>query len=271
VRISRIELAVNYAVLVIFAIFALLPLVGVLVSAVTPSGEDNASLQLPSRVAVENFAQAWTQGHFAVYMRSSLIVAVIIVAVTSLLAIYAGFAFATFSFRGSTILFYVILLGMMIPVEGFVIPLYFDLRDLNLTGSYFSLILPQVAQSLGFATFWMRSSFRAFPSSVLEAARLDGAADRHVLWRVVLPSSLPAVLTMALLLFMWGWNEFMLALVMVSNSPHRTAPLGLTFFKGQYTTSYNLTAPPALSLRVRLWCCSWSCRDDSSQACCPAR
>jgi raffinose/stachyose/melibiose transport system permease protein len=145
-------------------------------------------------------------------------------------------------FRGANILFYVLLLGMMIPVEGFVVPLYFDLRGYNLTSTYFALALPQIAQSLGFSTYWIRNTFRAYPQSIVEAARIDGAGDSRILWGVLVPSSRPALLTMVLLLFMWAWNEFLLALIMVAGSSASTAPIGLTLFKGQYTTSYNLTA-----------------------------
>ena len=120
-------------------------------------------------------------------------------------------------FRGSQILFYVFLLGLMVPIEAMIVPLYYDLRDLGLADTYWALILPQIGASVAFGTFWMRAFFRGVPRSLVEAARIDGASSWFTLWRVLLPLARPAVLTMTVLLFMWTWNEFLLALVMVSD------------------------------------------------------
>ena len=92
------------------------------------------------------------------------------------------------------------------------------------------------------STFWMRAYFRSVPRSLVEAARLDGASSWSALWRVVLPGARPAVLTMMVLVFMWTWNEFLLALVMVSDESLRTAPLGLAFFQGRNTSDLALLA-----------------------------
>jgi raffinose/stachyose/melibiose transport system permease protein len=143
-------------------------------------------------------------------------------------------------FRGDQVLFYAILLGLTIPMEAIVVPLYYDLRDVGLTDTYWALILPQAALSTAFGTFWMRAFFRSVPRSLIEAARLDGSSSWTTLWRVVLPLGRPAVLTMVVLVFMWTWNEFLLALVMVSDESLRTAPLGLAFFQGRNTSDEGL-------------------------------
>ena len=155
-----------------------------------------------------------------------------VVVLSALLSILAGYAFGMMRFRGDQALFYLFLLGLMVPLESTVVPLYYDLRDLGLTDTYAALILPQVGVSLAFGTFWMRAFFRSVPRSLVEAARLDGSSSWSTLWRVVLPLGRPAVLTMIVLVFMWTWNEFLLALVMVTDENLRTAPLGLAFFSG---------------------------------------
>jgi raffinose/stachyose/melibiose transport system permease protein len=240
--ITRRERALNYAILAVFAGLALLPLVGVLTSALTPQSQASPSLTWPGHLDWSNFSAAWSQGHFATYLGSSVLVAVSVVLLTGLLAILAGYSFAHFSYPGRSLLFYVTLVGLMVPPEAFVIPLYFNLRDIGLTDSYWSLILPQTAQSLAFSVFWMRNFFRSVPPSVIEAARLDGASDRQVLWRILVPTSRPALLTMAMLVFMWTWNEFLLPLVMITDESKRTAPLGLAFFQGEHTTQFSLLA-----------------------------
>jgi raffinose/stachyose/melibiose transport system permease protein len=232
--IGRREQALNYAVLAFFSLVALYPILEVLRTALGPG------------VELRNLADAWDQGHFATYLRSSVLVAVSVVAASTVLSILSGYAFGAMRFRGATPLFYVFLLGLMVPQEALVVPLYFDLRELELTDTYWALILPQVALSVAFGTFWMRAFFLATPRSIVEAARIDGASSWTTLWRVLVPFGRPAILTMMVLVFMWTWNEFLLALVMVSSENLRTAPLGLAFFQGQHSSDLNLLAAGAV-------------------------
>ena len=241
--ISRGERVANYAILCLFAVIALFPLLGILTSAVTPPGDATGGFSVPHSLHWANFGDAWRQGHLGSYMRNSLVVSAAVVAAASLLATMAGFAFGTMRFAGSTPLFYLFLLGLMVPEEAYVVPLFYDLRDAGLTDSYWALILPQVAQSVSFGVFWMRTYFRSAPVSMIEAARIDGASSWTTLWRVLVPFGRPAILTMMVLVFMWTWNEFLLALVMVSKENLRsTIPLGLAFFQGQHSSDFSLLA-----------------------------
>ena len=236
---SRRDQSVTLVILGVFSLIAILPIVGILVTAVQdPNGL--GSFGSFDGIHLGNFGDAWTQGHFGSYLRSSTIVAVTVVVVASAFSLLAGYAFGLMRFRGSEVLFYVLLLGLIVPTEAIIVPLYYDLRDLNLTDTYWALILPQIATSVAFGTFWMRAFFRTVPRSLIEAARIDGASTWFILWRVLLPLARPAVLTMVVLLFMWTWNEFLLALVMVSSENLRTAPLGLAFFSGRNTTDFAL-------------------------------
>ena len=229
--IDRREQAFAYGVLGIFAVIALAPIAKIVVTALGESG---------------SFSTAWQDGHFSSYLRSSLIVTAAVVAIATLLSILAGYAFGQMRFRGEQVLFYVLLLGLMVPLEATIVPLYYDLRDLGLTDTYWALILPQAGVSVAFGTFWMRAFFRSVPRSLVEAARLDGSTSWSTLWRVIMPLARPAVLTMVVLVFMWTWNEFLLALVMVSDEDLRTAPLGLAFFQGRNTSDEALLAAGSL-------------------------
>jgi raffinose/stachyose/melibiose transport system permease protein len=238
---SRREQALAYGVLGVFSLLALLPIVGILFTSVQ---DRNAFAPFGTfhGVHLQNFADAWKQGNFGHYLLSSALVVVVVVSVASVLSIMAGYAFGQMRFRGSEALFYLILLGLMIPTEAMIVPLYYDFRDLGLTDTYWGLILPQIGTSVAFGTFWMRAYFRSVPRSLVEAARIDGSSSWFTLWRVLLPLARPAVLTMTVLLFMWTWNEFLLALVMVSEENLRTAPLGLSFFLGRNTSDLTLLA-----------------------------
>ena len=106
------------------------------------------------------------------------------------------------------------------------IALYFNLRQVGLTNSYTGVILAEVALFLPFGVYWMQSHFSSVPRELVEAARVDGARDGSVLARVLLPISWPAITTLAVLVFMWSWNQFLLVLVMTQDPNMRTAPPG---------------------------------------------
>lgn len=248
---ARAERITTHAVLVVFAAGVIIPMLAILAAALHHPGELTSGFSFPDSISFSTFREAWVTGHFSTYMRSSVIVTAAVVLGASALAILAGYALGTMIFPGSTVLSYVFLLGLMVPFEAMVIPLYYDLRDANLTGTYWSLILPEAALSLAFGTFWMRAFFRAVPRQLLEAARIDGANSLTVLWRILLPLGRPAISTMVALLFMSSWNEFLLALVMVDASDsHRTAPLGLANFHGRFGA--DVPGVAAASLLVAL-------------------
>jgi raffinose/stachyose/melibiose transport system permease protein len=231
---SRSERALTYGVALVFAASALAPLLGVLLAAFHRPGSLLSGVALPETLSLDTFAAAWERGSFQTLMTSSLIVSGAVVALTTLASIPAGYAFGVIRFPFSNALFYLLIAGIIIPFEAVIIPLYYGFRDLGLTNTYWALILPQAGLQVCFGTFWMRAFFRSAPVELIEAARIDGATTWQVLWRVLVPIARPAVFTLVVLVFMWTWNEFLLALVMISDEAHRTAPLGLSVFKSRY-------------------------------------
>jgi len=247
---GRLERGVTYGILAVFTVLSLTPVLGVVSSALAPHGSLDTGFALPSGLHWGNFADAWTRGHFGSYLANSVLVALAVVVVSGLLSVLAAYAFGVLRFPGAGLLFHLFVIGLTLPQEALVVPLYFDLRAWHLTDGYAGLILPQAAQSLAFGVFWMRTYFRQVPSSVVEAARIDGASSWATLWRILLPMGWPAVSTMLVMVFMWTWNEFLLALVMVSDERYRTVPLGLAFFQGQHGSDTELLA--AASILVAL-------------------
>jgi len=247
---SRAEQSLGYVILGVFSLLALAPIVGILFTSLQdPDGI--ASFGALNGLHFENFKTAWVEGNFGAYLKSSIIVSVSVVVVATLFSIMAGYAFGLMRFRGSTVLFYVFLLGLMVPTEAIIVPLYYDFRDVGLTNTYWALILPQIGQSVSFGTFWMRAFFRSSPRSLIEAARIDGASSWEVLWRVLLPQARPAITTMCALVFVYTWNEFLLALVLIQDPDRQTAPLGLSFFAGTARAG-DPTAVAAASVLVAL-------------------
>jgi raffinose/stachyose/melibiose transport system permease protein len=238
-RVSTSERAMNYVILAVFAALALYPILTILAAGLSADAEATGGLT--------NLVDAWRIGRFGSYLRTSVMVSVFVVAVSAALSILAGYALGTMRFSGADTLFYLMLLGIMMPAEAIVVPLFFDLRALGLTDTFWAIVLPQVAQSVAFGTFWLRAFFRTSSRSLVEAARLDGAGSLRILWQVLVPLARPALVTLVVLTFMWTWNEFLIPLVMVpSNEALRTAPLGLGFFQGQYTQGFSLLAAGAV-------------------------
>lgn len=239
-RISTFERAVNYAVLALFALVVLGPIGVVFKHALGP--RDAEARRSGRLVHLDNFPEAWEIGRFGRYMLTSVVVSALVVSVSVLVSILAGYALGTMRFRGATFLFYLFLLGIMVPTEAIVVPLYFDLRELSLTNTIWGVALPQIAMSIAFGTYWMRTYFRTANRSLIDAARIDGAGSMRILWRILVPIGRPAILTLILLVFMWTWNEFLIPLIMSPGGQWRTAPLGLAIFKGQYTSDHALLA-----------------------------
>jgi len=238
------------AVLISFAAITVLPILGVVLLSLQPEHAQLSGFELPDRLHFENYARAFEVAHFASYLQSSLIVSIAVVAGTVVVSTLSGYAFGTMRFAGENVLFYLLLTGLVIPFEAVIVPLYVELRAGHLTNSYWSVILPLIGTNSAFGTFWMRAYFRAVPRQLLEAAAMDGAGSMRILWKVLLPGARPALLTLVVLVFMWSWNEFLLPLVMLSREDLRTAPLGLAFFAGRYTTDFVGMAAAAVMVAL---------------------
>lgn len=232
-RTSRPERLLGYAILIVGAVAALYPFLSILALATSRPGERVSGFAVPTDLYLGNFARAWTEGAFSWALTSSLVVAVCVVVGTIVLAVPAAYAFAHARGFALAVVFVVMTVGLVMPYEALIIPLYEMFRGWGLLNTWWALILPQIGLSLSFAILWLRTAFRQVPTSLEEAASIDGASRLRTLVSVLVPVVRPAVLTLATLLFLFAWNEFLLALVLVPDEQHvQTAPLALSFFAG---------------------------------------
>lgn len=148
-----------------------------------------------------NYASAWTEGHFGDYFLNSVVVVVPVVAVSVLFSTLGGYAFAFLDFPAKRLMMVVMVLGLVVPEEAFIIPLYYELQWMHLANSTLALILSQIALSMPFGIIFMAGVFRELPRELTEAAIVDGAGRGAVLWRVLVPVLRPAISTLALFLF----------------------------------------------------------------------
>ena len=240
-----------YLLLTLFLLLAIIPFIAIVLTAL--KGRDElvrGAFSLPEVWRWSNYAEAWNQGRFSQYSLSSVIVVVPVVLVSAVLSVMMGYAFGRMHFPFSRVLFFILLLDIMVPLEALIIPLYYNLRAIGLVDTYWALILPQIGLSVSFGTFWMRGFFAQVPQDLVDAATVDGCNSWDALWRVLLPMVQPAILSMMVLFFIWTWNDFLLALVLVSTEELRTLPLGLAFFQGQRTTDIPLIAAGATMVAI---------------------
>jgi raffinose/stachyose/melibiose transport system permease protein len=249
---ARREQLLSYAVLGVFAVIAIYPILSIVLLAMHERSDLVTGFSIPDSLDFGTFADAWSEGALGRGLVNSFIVAASVALVTAVLSTLAGYAFGAMRFRFADLLFYLLLVGLIFPYEATVIPLYYVFKDAGLTDSLWALILPQIGLSIPFGTFWMRAFFRSTPGALVEASRLDGASSFVTLWRVLLPQAWPAITTMVVLVFMWTWNEFLLALVMIQSDELRTAPLGLALFAGANRGSQDVTLTAAAAVIVAL-------------------
>ncbi len=236
--ISRRDVVLGYVLLSLAALISLGPLLGVFILALGEPGRIGINLDIAKATNFGNFADVWDKGDFGPAIRTSFIITIIVVVVSVILSVPAGYAFALMDFPGRTAIFALLILGILMPLESMIVPLFLDMRRFNLDNNYWSVILPQIGFSVAFGAFWMRAFFVQSARSLVEAAWIDGANSWQTLTRVLVPLARPQMLTLAVLFFVWNWNDFLLPLVMLSGSDLQTAPMALVTFEGARRTDF---------------------------------
>ncbi len=195
---------------------------------------------VPLNPKLENFQEAWEVANLERYGLNTIIVAAVKVPAGLFVSSLAAFALTRLRFRYQKILFILIIMGTMIPIQVALIPLFEIIVSLNLLNNYLGLIIPYIAFGVPYQVFLLSGFFKDIPRELDEAARIDGATNFDIYWRVILPLSLPALAALFILDFVATWNEFSIALVVMNSSDMWTIPLGLQGFQGRYATQYHL-------------------------------
>jgi raffinose/stachyose/melibiose transport system permease protein len=170
------------------------------------------------------------------------------------LSLLAGYALARFQFPGNNIIFFIFIVGLMVPFVSVMIPLFYELKSLGLLGTKAAVIPPAIAGAHGFGVplgvFLMRSFYMDLPEELADAARVEGASEFQVFSRIMLPLSTPGVAVLAVLVFFQTWNNFLLPLVYLQGSENQMLASGLYLFAGGRTGEYELAAAASLIMTV---------------------
>ncbi|HUW88727.1 MAG TPA: carbohydrate ABC transporter permease [Candidatus Paceibacterota bacterium] len=195
---------------------------------------------IPEHPTTSNYTEAWTSNNFGHYFANSVFVSVVATALSALLSSMMAYAFARFSFKGQNVMFWILLIGLMVPGMMLLIPQYLLANQLHLLDSLLGLIVFYVATTLAFNTFLLRGFFEEIPWALEEAMIMDGAGPFRRYWKLILPLSRPALATVAIFTFLACWDEYVWALIIINNPDNRTLPIAISLFQGQHLTNWGL-------------------------------
>ncbi|MHB1781841.1 MAG: carbohydrate ABC transporter permease [Acidimicrobiales bacterium] len=238
--VARRNTAVGWLLLVVLMVVTLLPFVSMFTSALFRSGSYPIGISWPANPHWGNFIAAFRAADMGALLESSVLIVLGVVPISLLISTLAGFAIGHLRVRGGQVAFVLFLVGLTLPLEGVIVPLYYEVRSFGLLGSRWAIILPLIGLFMPFAVYWMRAHFVTAPSELSEAARVDGASTWQLFWRIHVPLARPALTSLAILLSVWTWNQFLLAIVLVDNPTNRTMAGALGAFQGQWGTDIPL-------------------------------
>jgi len=222
-----------YVLLAIGAAFALLPLIWMVSASFMQPGEANTypPRLLSAHPTLEHYRTLFTRLNLGRYFLNSVIVAVTATVVSLLINSMAGYAFAKLRFHGRDRLFRFLTLGLVIPVQVSMLPLFLIMREMGLVNTYWGVIIPSLASIFGI--FLIRQYAISIPDDLIDAARIDGAGEFRIYWSVVLPVIRPILATMAIWTFLSTWNDFMWPLIVLSDDQMFTLPVALANLSGE--------------------------------------
>ena len=244
--VSRRERLLGHGLLVLLMAVTIVPFVSLFITALHKPGTYPSGLAWPETPYWSNFVDAFTAAKMTGLLWSSFLIEVGVVPVSLLIATLAGFSLGHLRPPGHRLIFLGFVLGLTLPFQAVIVPLYYQMRDLGLLNTRWAIILPLIGLYMPFAVMWMRAHFVNMPEDLSEAARIDGAGTASLFWRIHVPLSVPALSSLGILMFLWTWNQFLLAVVLVDDPARRTMAGALGAFQGQWGTDVPLLCAGSL-------------------------
>ena len=232
-----------YGLLAAIALLMLFPLLWLLSTSLKSPTEDIFQFPpqlLPSQPTFNNFVRVWQTNPFGRYLFNSTLIAVLTVALNLLFCALAAYPLARLEFRGREIIFTAIVTTIMIPFQIVMIPLYILTVQLGMKNSYLGIIFPAIASAFGI--FLLRQAFQGVPKELEEAARIDGCSELGIWWNVMIPAIRPALVTLAIFVFIGSWSDFLWPLIVIDKPEFYTLPLGVAMLAGTFSLDWRLIA-----------------------------
>jgi len=240
-------------IMLAIGLLMLVPFVWMLSTSFKVNGEvfDYPIVWIPKVWHFENYIEVWTGANpFYIYYLNSIKITAITVAGNLLTSAMAGYSFAKIRFKGRNFFFLLYLSTMMIPHQVLLVPRYIVFDWMKIINTHYALILPGLFTVFG--TFLMRQFFITLPNELIEAARVDGAGYWRTFWKICLPLTKPALVTLLILTFTWHWNEYENPLIFLRDKALYTIPVGLTSYVEEFGTNYVLSMAASVSALLPL-------------------
>jgi len=207
------------------------------------SGQElyQAPWALPKQPTIRNFIQAWQMAHLGRAFINSGIVSLSAVVLILVVSIFAAYAISHMDFRGKRTIYFIILLGIMAPIEALIIPIFITLKKFNLLNSYLGVIFPYATVGVPFSLFILVNFFKDIPSEIKDAALIDGTSHIQFLWKIVIPLSVPAIVGVSIFQGSLIWNELIVSLTVLQDENLFTIPLTLATFLRRFVREWSLT------------------------------
>ena len=240
---TRLKTVFIYLVLGAIALLMLFPLIWLVSTAFKSSTENIFQFPpqlIPKSPTFQNFITVWKTNPFGVYLFNSTLIAGLTVGLNLIFCSLAAYPLARLSFPGRDVIFNIIVTTIMIPFQIVMIPLYILTVQLGLKNSYLGVIFPSIASAFGI--FLLRQAFQSVPKELEEAARMDGSNDLGIWWHIMLPAVRPALVTLAIFVFIGSWSDFLWPLIVLDRSEFYTLPLGVAKLAGTFSLDWRLIA-----------------------------
>ena len=237
-----------YLFLISFTLIYMSPFFGAIITSVRTQDDIsiNGFWSIPGEITTQNFSEAWTQGNVNRYLLNSFIITIPALVATIFLSSLSAFALARYRFRANRPIFFMYVAGTMLPFQILLLPVFLFMNRVGLYNTYQGVILIHVAFQLGFCTFVLRNFMRTLPGEIFDAARIDGASEFGIYWRIALPLSLPGIAAITVLEFTWIFNDYLWALILIQDDALKPVTAGLSSLQGQFITNWPLIVSGAL-------------------------
>jgi raffinose/stachyose/melibiose transport system permease protein len=239
-KIGRGELWASRTLLIGLMVVTILPFISIFTTALHPSGSVPSGFEWPADPQWGNFVEAFNVANMTVLLGSSTFIVLAVVPISLIISTMAGFAIGHLRIPGSRFLLFLFVFGLTLPFGGIIVPLYYLERAIGIYNTRFAIVLPLIGLYMPFAVFWMRAHFVNMPVEISEAARVDGATTWDLFWRIHLPLARAPMASLGILMSVWTWNQFLIALVLVEDPAQRTMAGALGAFQGHYATDVPL-------------------------------
>ncbi len=247
---SHSELIFGRLFLIALMAFTILPFISIFITALHPSNTVPRGLDWPDNPQWGNFIEAFKQANMAALLGSSSFIVLAVVPVALIISTMAAYAIGILQFKGSRVILTLFIFGLTLPFGGIIIPLYFLERAIGIYNTRLAIVLPLIGLYMPFAVYWMRSHFINMPPEISEAARVDGATSWGLFRHIHVPLAAPPIVSLGILMSVWTWNQFLLALVLVEDPSKRTMAGALGAFQGHYATNVPLLCAGTIMILV---------------------